>query len=139
MEGITYKPMGLLWEPRQQFLLGNIFMAKIETEILSKNVSKPTVWKRYIDDVFFLWEISKPDIETSIEQANLHHPTIKFTAEISDTETRHLKEARNSFSLFQTNKHILSLDTVRAIISRRNLARVLSTYRRFLTLCFPPK
>ena len=49
------------------------------------------------------------------------------------------KEARNSFSFFQTNKHILSLDTVRAIISRRNLARVLSTYRRFRTLCFPPK
>ena len=65
----------------------NIFMAKIETEILSKVVSIPTVWKRYIDDVFSLWDISKPDIVTCIEQANLHHPTIKFTAEISDTET----------------------------------------------------
>ena len=30
---------------------------------------------------------SKPDIEAFIEQANLHHPTIKFTAEISDTES----------------------------------------------------
>ena len=29
----------------------------------------------------------------------------------------------NSFSLFQTNKHILFLDTVRVIISRQNLAR----------------
>ena len=67
----------------------NIFMTKIETKILSKVVSKPTVWKRYIDDVFSLWDISKPDIETFIEQENLnlHHPTIKFTAEISDTET----------------------------------------------------
>ena len=65
----------------------NIFMAKIETEILSKSVFKPTVWKRYIDDIFSLWEISKPDIETFIEQANSHHPTIKFTADISDTET----------------------------------------------------
>ena len=65
----------------------NIFMAKIETEILSKVVSKPTVWKRYIDDLFSLWDMSKPDIETFIDQANLHHPTIKFTAEISDTET----------------------------------------------------
>ena len=62
-------------------------MAKIETDILSKAVSKPTVWKRYIDNVLSLWDISKPDIETFIEQANLHHPTIKFTAEISDTET----------------------------------------------------
>ena len=65
----------------------NIFMAHIETAILSKSVFKPTVWKRYIDYVFFLWDISKPDIETFIEEANLHHPTIKFTAEISDTET----------------------------------------------------
>ena len=32
----------------------NIFMAKIETEILSKVVSKPAVWKRSIDDVFSL-------------------------------------------------------------------------------------
>ena len=36
----------------------------------------------------------------------------------------YIKEARNSFSFFQTNKHILSLDTVRVIISRQNLARV---------------
>ena len=41
------------------------------------------------------------------------------------------KEARNSFSFFQSNKHILSLDTVRVIIIRRNLARVLSTHRSF--------
>ena len=31
--------------------------------------------------------MSKPDIEAFIEQANLHHPTIEFTAEIFDTET----------------------------------------------------
>ena len=33
--------------------------------------------------------MSKSDIEfeASIEQANLHHPTIKFSAETSDTET----------------------------------------------------
>ena len=56
-------------------------MAKIETEILSKAVSKPIVWKRYIDYVFSLWDMSKTDI------ANLHHLTIKFTVEISATET----------------------------------------------------
>jgi len=48
------------------------------------------VWKRYIEgleDIFSLWDISKADIETFIEQANSRHPTIKFTADISDTET----------------------------------------------------
>ena len=65
----------------------NIFMAHIETTILSRTVFKPTAWKRYTDDIVSLWDISKPDIEAFIEQAKLHHPTIKFTAEISDTET----------------------------------------------------
>ena len=65
----------------------SIFMARIETTILSRTVFKATVWKRYIDDIFSLWDISKRDIEAFIEQANLHHPTIKFTAQISDTET----------------------------------------------------
>ena len=69
--------------------LSNIFMAAyIETQSLSKTVFKPTVWKRYIDDIFSLWDISKPDIVAFFaEQVNLHHPTMKFTAEISENET----------------------------------------------------
>ena len=34
--------------------------------------------------------MSKPDIEAFIEQANLHHPAIEFTAETFDTETAFL-------------------------------------------------
>ena len=69
--------------------LSNIFMAAyIETQSLSKTVFKPTVWKRYVDDIFSLWDISKPDIVAFFaEQVNLHHPTMKFTAEISENET----------------------------------------------------
>ena len=64
----------------------DIFMAKIETEIINHCTKKPLVWKRYIDDVFFLWDTSKEEVNTFIEQANSYHPTIKFTAEISDKE-----------------------------------------------------
>ena len=68
--------------------LSNFFMAYIETQSLSKTVFKPTVWKRYVDDSFPLWDISKPDIVAFFaEQVNLHHPTMKFTAEISENET----------------------------------------------------
>ena len=43
--------------------LSNISMAAcIETQSLNKTVFKPTVWKSYIDDIFFLWDISKPDM-----------------------------------------------------------------------------
>ena len=68
----------------------NIFMANIETQILSHSVQKPSIWKGYIDDIFSLWDISKADIEQFIAQANSYHPTIKFSAEISDTETTFL-------------------------------------------------
>ena len=34
--------------------------------------------------------MSKPDIEAFIEQANLHHPTIEFTAETFDPEAAFL-------------------------------------------------
>ena len=34
--------------------------------------------------------MSKPDIKAFLEQANLHHPTIEFTAETFDTETAFL-------------------------------------------------
>ena len=75
--------------------LSNIFMAVyIETQSLSKTVFKPTVWKSYIDDIFCVQDISKPDIVDFFKfpkQVNLLHPTavlaMKFTAEISDTET----------------------------------------------------
>ena len=68
----------------------NIFMAKFETDILSQSVIKPLVWKRFIDDIFSLWNVSRDEISKFIDQANKHHPTIKFTAEISETETTFL-------------------------------------------------
>ena len=64
----------------------NIFMNAIETELIRLSPYKPLVWKRYIDDIFSLWNIDKKDIGSFIELANNHHPTIKFTSEISDTE-----------------------------------------------------
>ena len=72
--------------------------AYIETESVSKTVSKPTVWKCYTDRWYFsLWDISKPDMVDFFKlkkEVNFLHPTalmaIKFTAEISDTETTFL-------------------------------------------------
>ena len=58
---------------------GNIFMSAVETEILSQSTSKPLDRKRYIDDVLSLWDTNREEINEFIEQANRHHPTIKFT------------------------------------------------------------
>ncbi|XP_068672931.1 uncharacterized protein [Montipora foliosa] len=64
----------------------NIFMAEIETNLMQQNNTKPREWKRYIDDVFSLWDCNRNEVERFIEQANTFHPTIKFTAEISENE-----------------------------------------------------
>ena len=60
----------------------NIFMAKIETTLIQQSETKAKEWRRYIDDIFSLWDSDEKDVNQSVE---FHH-TIKFTAEISENE-----------------------------------------------------
>ena len=62
-------------------------MADIETKVISQSKTKPIEWKRFIDDIFSLWDSDKKEINLFIEQANNFHPTNKFTAEFSENET----------------------------------------------------
>ena len=52
-------------------------------KLINQNNTKPRKWKRYIDDIFSLWDTN---IDLFINQANNFQPTIKFTAEISEIE-----------------------------------------------------
>ena len=61
-------------------------------------------------DLFSLWDMSKWDIEAFIEQANLLHPTIKFTAETFDTETAFLDTVVYKGTRFK-EKSILDVKT----------------------------
>jgi len=40
----------------------NIFMVKVETEILNQSALKQLVWKRFIDDIFSLWDTAREEI-----------------------------------------------------------------------------
>ena len=71
---------------------------------------KSTVWKRFIDDVFSLWNIDKQEIDLFLEQANSFHPTIKFVAEISDKEITFLDTVVYEGERFQKDA-ILDLKT----------------------------
>ena len=84
----------------------NIFMAALETEIINRSHFKPLTWKRYIDDVFSLWNINKEEINSFIELANSYHPTIKFTVsdkEITFLDTCVYKVERSSKATFEEN------------------------------------
>ena len=66
------------------------FMAAVETDILNRSALKPLFSKRYIDDVLSIWHTNKAEVTQFIEKTNNHHWTIKFTADISYTETTFL-------------------------------------------------
>ena len=107
----------------------NIFMAKVETDILSQSPKKPLVWKRFIDDIFSLWNVSRDEISKFIEQANKHHPTIKFTAEISETET----------TLLDTNVHKGEGFKKAAVLDARTHFRPTETFQyTHFSSCHPP-
>ena len=61
----------------------NIFMAKLETELLQSVSKRPMVWWRYIDDVFAIWPHDEESLQVFLNELNLFHSTIKFTAEWS--------------------------------------------------------
>ena len=57
----------------------NIFMLRIETEIISKSKTKPLEWKRCIRRFFqSLWETGRETINQFVLEANTHYPRIKF-------------------------------------------------------------
>jgi len=41
----------------------NIFMSSVETEIISQSKTKSLEWKKYIDDIFSLWNADEQEIE----------------------------------------------------------------------------
>jgi len=85
-------------------------MAEIETNLIQQNDTKPREWKRYIDDVFSLWVWTKNEVDRFIQQANASHPTIKFTAEISENEITFLDTVVFKGERF-TEKSILDINT----------------------------
>ena len=44
----------------------NIFIAKVETDILSRRDIKLLVWKRFIDDIFSIWNVTRKEIAQSL-------------------------------------------------------------------------
>ena len=85
-------------------------MGEIEKQILNESAHKPLAWKRYIDDIISLWHSSRDFVEKFIEQANKHHPTIKFTAEISCTNATFLyTRAKDSTRSKQNEPNVITI------------------------------
>ena len=61
-----------------------IFMAELEEDFLTTLTLQPKIWKRFIDDIFIIWNHGEPELETLLTKLNQFHPTNKFTEEHSE-------------------------------------------------------
>ena len=68
----------------------NLFMTKFEQNHVYTYHLQPTLWKRFIDDIFMIWPHGMDSLLEFIKHLNTEHPTIKFTSTISHTEVAFL-------------------------------------------------
>ena len=62
----------------------NIFMGHLEQQMLEGYHKKPTLWLRFIDDIFVVWPHDLNELNTFLTYMNSFHDTIKFTMEFSN-------------------------------------------------------
>ena len=84
--------------------LANIFMAKVEKEILRQSDTKPIFWKRSIDDVISMWNKSRDKIEDFLLKAN---------SSVSPDDQIHGLNLRNRSYILWTRKCTKVLDSTR--------------------------
>ncbi|CAN7947414.1 unnamed protein product, partial [Ixodes hexagonus] len=61
----------------------NVFMGDLEDKFLKQRKKTPLLYKRYIDDIFMIWQHDLTDLHNFITDFNQFHPTIKFTSTYS--------------------------------------------------------
>ena len=103
-------------------------MGEIEKQILNKSAHKLLAWKCYIANIISFWHTSRDVIKKFIEEANKHHPTIKFTAEISCTDATFLDTTIYKGQRF--NKE--------SVLDMRTHFKPMETFQyTFFTMCHP--
>ena len=106
-------PMGTRMAPSY----ANPFLAKFETDALSRAPFQLFIWVRYINDIFMIWTRSVLDLNTFTFFLNDIHTTMKFTGDYSFTSypfsmsTSHFTMAKSSLPLHHTYRQTPILTT----------------------------
>ena len=61
----------------------NIFMGRLEEQLLMSVPLKPYSWLRFIDDIDMQWCHGRQSLNDFLDLANNYHQSIKFTSEVS--------------------------------------------------------
>ena len=77
---------GTAMETKMAPAYANIFMGNLEKQLLNRGKDKILLWRRFIDDIFVIWNGSEAEFKQYMEDINTLHRTIKFTHECSNQE-----------------------------------------------------
>ena len=82
----------------------NLFMGKLEEKLKDKGKPHILLWKRFIDDIFIIWDGTEAEFHEYMTELNQIHDTIKFTHEILPSKLTFLDITLYKGSRFQENK-----------------------------------
>ena len=68
----------------------NIYMSHFEKEHVYTHDLQPTVWYRFIDDVFMIWDHGRDELDRFIRHLNSASENITFSSEVSETNLNFL-------------------------------------------------
>ena len=57
----------------------NLFLSIFERNMLNQYPIKPSIWLRYVDDIFMIWNDSEDKLKDFLAYINTVHPAIQFT------------------------------------------------------------
>lgn len=127
--------------PYADLFLGKFETEKILTETFKKHIK---LYKRFLDDIFLLWDGTLHELNTFIEHINNVHPTIKFTHEYSEKEiefldtTIYIDQETNTFKSKIFNKptntnSLLHFSSYHPIHTKENIIQTQALRYRHLT------
>ena len=68
----------------------NLFMDRLENNLLDVYHKKPHTWLRYIDDIFMIWTEGEEELKVFLSYLNSAHDTIKFIWDWSHKSVNYL-------------------------------------------------
>ena len=83
MDGSFTRPAASPWGPPLAPALATIVVADIEETYLRERALKPSLWLRYINDVFGVWAHSAAELDSFLEGLNDRKLRIRFTCDRS--------------------------------------------------------
>ena len=57
----------------------NLFLSKFERNMLNQYPTRPSIWCRYINDIFMIWNDSEDKLNDFLAYINTVNPAIQFT------------------------------------------------------------